>query len=317
MSLIDFASLVGFNVGPYRLKQLLGRGAMGAVYLGWDGAARRLHAVKVLRPELAIDDAYLQRFFQEAEIGSSIRHDNLVRIHRGGMDDVITPRGQLLELPWLCMDFISGTSVSKHVGEGGKLEPLMAAEVIRHVLVGVGFAHSKGLLHGDVKPDNIMVSSDGTVMLADFGLARRMGSGATEGNSLSGGLEVLGTPYFMPPELWAGAADVDPRADLFSVGASFYRLLTGRPPFPGTNPSEVLHRLLSADADPVNSLNPAVDAQLSGIVMRMLSRRRDDRYRSAEESGKMVQMWISSQKDADETGLWAALVAMGAGHAMD
>ena len=315
MSLIDFASLVGFNVGRYRLKQLLGRGAMGAVYIGWDGEAKEVVAVKVLRPELAIDDGYLQRFFQESEIGASIRHDNLVRIRRGGMDDVITPRGQLLELAWLCMDFVSGTPVNKLIGENGRMEPLMAAEVIRHALTGLGYSHSQGVLHGDVKPDNLMISADGTVMLTDLGLARRMGG--DDGSAFSGGLEVLGTPHYMAPELWAGAKDLDPRADIFAMGATFYRMLTGVQAFPGNNPSEVLHRLLSSDPEPPAKLNPDVDAQLSGIVMRMLARARDERYRSADEARKLLQMWMENQKDANPDGMWAALVAMGAGNSID
>jgi serine/threonine protein kinase len=281
--------------GPYRVVRQIGRGAMAEVYLAVDERSDSQRAIKVLRVPagaLGRDEA---RFRREAQTLGKLRHPSIVTIHEVG-----EANGRL----YIAMDYVPGRTLkshldeerarvagveataddpdSSHPGPGETVDGLDAARAARLVADLAGAlhaAHEEGVIHRDLKPDNVLVDEQGRPHLLDFGLARDMHEA-----SISAEGDLAGTPYYMSPEAARGdRSELGPTADVFSLGVLLYELLTLRRPFTGGDLGGLLDAIEAADPEPVREANPSVPADLAAICHKALSRRPSDRYRSAED----------------------------------
>lgn len=311
---MDLQNLVGQTVGDYHLKRLLGKGGMGAVFLAWHRHMNLPFAVKVLRPDFALNAQYLRRFFHEAHLGARLRHDNIVSIYNAGQAEIPAAPGVAMLVPYLAMEHIVGQSLRSAVKEaGGKLGVDIAVEIISQALRGLAFAHSRGMVHRDIKPDNLMISSLGIVKITDFGLARHIGVGTAD-ITITG--QVLGTPTYMSLEQWRAEPTIDGRTDIYSLGVTFFYLLAGATPFRGKNPAAVLHQLLH-DAPPrLVDRMPEIDPELDAIVQKMVARNRKHRFQAAEEALLALYEW-RRYRPADTDTIERTVAMLGATAALD
>ncbi len=260
----------------YEIQATLGEGGMGAVYRARDRELDRLVALKVIRSELANHGEILRRFKQELILARQVTHKNVVRIFDLGVTD---------GLKFITMEYVDGRDLKSMLVKGGKMEPGAAVKIIRQVLLGLQAAHHEGVVHRDLKPQNIMVDASGRVYLMDFGIARSM---EAAGMTRTGAL--MGTPDYMSPEQAMGEK-VDARSDLFSVGVILYEMLTGAQPYESGTVMGTLIKRTKEKATPVRELDPAVPQYLSDIVGRCLEINLDRRY---QDAGEIVQDLDSS-----------------------
>jgi len=254
--------------GDYELLNEVARGGMGVVYRARQIALDRQVALKmILQGGLASEEDVL-RFRQESEAAARLDHPGIVPIHEVGCID-----GQ----HFFTMGFIEGESLQQRV-QRGPLAPRAAAELVQRLAEAVGYAHRQGVVHRDLKPANVLLDRQGEPRVTDFGLARNVDkeTGLTQSGA------IMGTPSYMPPEQASGLSSrVGPSADIYSLGAVLYCLLTGRPPFQSANPLETLRQVIEGEPVPPRHLNPAIDADLEAICLKCLEKRPDDRYHSA------------------------------------
>jgi eukaryotic-like serine/threonine-protein kinase len=253
----------------YEILQLLGEGGMGAVYKARDRELDRLVAVKVIRPELAQNADVLHRFKQELILARQVTHRNVIRIFDLGEADGVK---------FISMEFIEGQDLKTLIRENGKFEPAKAAEIVRQVCLALEAAHSEGVIHRDLKPQNVMVDKQGKISVMDFGIARsmEMGGGMTQTGAL------VGTPEYMSPEQAKGEK-LDARTDLFALGIIFYELLTGDSPYKADTAMASLYKRTREPARPPIELNPGIPRRLSDIVVRCLQMDKEKRYASATD----------------------------------
>ncbi|MEM9414177.1 MAG: serine/threonine-protein kinase [Planctomycetota bacterium] len=271
----------------YELLRELGKGGMGCVYLARQVALDRHVAVKTIAPRLSRSPAFLARFLREAFAVAQLSHHNVVQIHDVGHDD-----GQ----HYFSMEYVHGRSLAEVVKQHGQLDPIQAATHILHAARGLAFAHDHHMVHRDVKPANLLVNDQGLVKVVDLGLVKTAdgdsdtaaeleGGGATDGGQPSATrvAATLGTPAFMPPEQAKDAASVDIRADIYALGATFYYLVTGRPPLEARTAQDVLKLHATTTIKPPEQLAKRLPAELSAVMLRMLAKRPADRYASMGE----------------------------------
>jgi tetratricopeptide (TPR) repeat protein/predicted Ser/Thr protein kinase len=260
----------------YEIIKLLGQGGMGAVYKAKDRELDRFVALKVIRPELAGHPSILQRFKQELLLARKITHRNIIRIYDLGVAD---------GLRFITMEFVEGQDLSNLLDGGHKYTPEETVKILRQVCAALEAAHSEGVVHRDLKPQNIMIGEGGRVCVMDFGLARSM-----EAGGLTQAGAVMGTPAYMSPEQAKGMP-ADERSDLFSLGIIAYLMLTGEIPFKAD--SALASMLLRTQGPPTPSvqLNPAIPQPLSDIVQKSLAVDPKDRYQSATEFAKDLYDW--------------------------
>src|SRR5262249_15518355 len=218
-------------LGEYRILRRLGEGGMGAVYLGYDGKHDRHVALKVLNDSLAHDQGYLDRFHREARSGVLLNHPNVVRTYAAGQDRATGKH-------YLVLEYVDGPSAEALLRHRGKLSVGDAVHVALDVARALEHAHSKGIVHRDVKPDNILITRSGVAKLGDLGLAKR----ADAPTHLPAARQGFGTTAYMPYEQAINARRADGRSDLYALGATLYHLLTGQVPFPGENHLEVVEK---------------------------------------------------------------------------
>lgn len=260
----------GQNLGSYRVESMLGRGAMGVVYRGTDRRDGAAVAIKTLRAELLVGSeqvAILARFRQEADVGMRLRHPRIVQIRDcGEQDDVI----------FLVMEFVAGQELGKMLEHQPDLPLGMSLAILLQLLNALAYAHAQGVIHRDIKPANILVRSDYTIALTDFGIAHVGGSDLTHTGDL------LGSPLYMAPEQLRGEP-VDSRADLFAAGVVFYHLLTHRKPFVADSLAALMHQVLHEDPPPPSTVNQTLPAAFDGVLRRALAKDRRRRFASALE----------------------------------
>nr|HRU07040.1 serine/threonine-protein kinase [Candidatus Brocadiia bacterium] len=249
---------------------LIGSGGMGAVYKARDPELDCFRAVKVLSPRLAGDAQYVARFRQEARLAAKLDTPCAVRVLRAGEEN---------GLQYLVMEYAGGSTLQARCAHK-PLNPNEALHLAASVAEALREAHRLGVIHRDIKPANIIYTSDGSPKLADFGIARPMSAGAT-GLTVDGA--TIGTPEYMPPEQAQGSRDLDGRADLYSLGATLYWAVTGRPPFVGDRPSQVIELVINAPLVPPAAVNPAVPGPLSDLIVHLMAKRKEDRPGSAED----------------------------------
>lgn len=268
--------------GSYVLTRLMGRGGMGSVYRARQPAAGREVAIKIadvatLGP---INRSLLcQRFEKEAHAAAALRHDHIVPIFDVGVID---------QQPYIAMQLVEGGDLGT-MSKAQPLDPKRAAGYLLGVTRAIADAHAKGLLHRDIKPQNILVdATTDRAMLTDFGLARF----SSEDSGLTQAGQVLGTPSFMPPEQISDSSGVDAKADIYSLGATLYQLLTGRPPFKAATVQETLRQVILADPVPPRRINPDVDQDLDTICIKCLEKEPRARYASAEDLARDLNLYL-------------------------
>ncbi len=244
---------------------------MSRVFLAEEVELRRKVVVKVLPPEMAAG-VNQDRFRREIQLAAGLQHPHIVPVHSAGSS------GDLL---WYTMPFIEGESLRTRLAKGGELPIKDALLVLREVADALAYAHSKGVVHRDIKPDNVMLSGK-HALVTDFGVAKAV-SESTGRQSLTSMGIALGTPSYMAPEQAAAEPNVDHRADLYAFGAMAYEMLAGRPPFTGMTAQAVLAAQVTQTPDAVTGLRPAIPEALGGLVMRCLEKRPADRWQTAEE----------------------------------
>src|SRR5215831_3506472 len=241
--------------GRYQIVDMLGVGGMGAVYKAFDRKLTRIVALKTILPEMAATPTTLKRFKQEVLLAQSIVHKNVVRIFDIGEDNATK---------FITMDFIEGADLKSLIKDRGKLPATEAADIIRQVCQGLEAAHAAGVVHRDLKPQNIMIEKDGHIVVMDFGIAR---SGETRGATQTGAF--LGTPEYMSPEQ-AQTENLDARSDIFSLGLIFYELLTGKLPFQGKTMLETMFIRTKERAIPPAEIDATVPKGANDIVNKCL-----------------------------------------------
>ena len=262
--------------GRYEILGILGQGGMGAVYKARDRELDRLIALKVIRPELATDASILQRFKQELILARNITHKNVVRIFDLGEADGIR---------FISMEYVDGDDLRTLLRREGKFSPKETIAVIEQVCRALDAAHSEGVIHRDLKPQNIMREKNGRVVVMDFGLARSLGeSGMTQTGA------IVGTIEYMSPEQALGTT-LDQRSDIFSVGLIFYELLTGKAPYEADTAIASLMKRTREEARSASDVDASVPKPLSAIVSRCLEREPDNRYHSVVELLQQLTTW--------------------------
>src|SRR5256886_12167104 len=255
----EFFALQELLAGRYSIGRELGRGGMGIVLLARDVALARRVGTKLLPPYLAARPEERERFLQEARTAAGLSHPNIVPIH------LVEAHGDLV---FFVMGFVDGETLRDRVERAGPLPPRLATKLLQEVAWALGAAHQRGVIHRDVKPDNIMIErATERAVVTDFGIA--LGSRAGKAESPGGGGSVTGTARYMSPEQACGEP-VDARSDLYSLGATLFYALTGRAPFEAANVPAILTKHVYQPAPLVLTLRPEVPAKLGAVVDRLL-----------------------------------------------
>lgn len=253
--------------GRYHMVERIAAGGMGEVFRAHDAVLAREVAIKVLHRSLAGDPAFVDRFRREARAAASLAHPNIVAVYDWGAVDSVY---------YMVMEYVRGPSVRHLLNEQGRMEPAQAAEILRQTLLALGHAHREGFVHRDMKPENLLVTQDGTVKVADFGLARAYADGrVTQAGA------VTGTVQYLAPEQIRGEP-ADPRSDLYSLGIVAYELLTGKLPFTGETAMAIAYKHLSDRVPAPSTILPDLPAELDGFVAAATDRDRELRPESAD-----------------------------------
>ena len=258
------------KVGHYDVVCELGRGGMGVVYKGYEPALNRYVAIKTLSESLSHDESVKERFLREARSMAQLNDAHIIQIYFIGEDN-----GQ----PFFAMEFVEGESLSSYLKREGKMTPAQAAKVIHQTAFGLTTAHDKGVVHRDIKPANLMLTTRGTIKIADFGIALAQHDFSKK---LTATGEFVGTPGYLSPEVCLGKP-VDLRSDVFSLGIVLFEMLTGRMPFTDESPLGLLLEVVKAEVPDVRQLNGEVDPELARILTKMVAKDPADRYATCHE----------------------------------
>ena len=288
-------SAIGTTIGEYELQAELGRGGMGVVYQAYQASLQRTVALKMI-PNAAFAAAQdLARLRAEAMAAARLSHPNIVPVYEVGEHN-----GQ----PWFSMQFIQGMTLSDRLMKG-PMTPREAVTLLVPIVDAIGAAHRAGVLHRDLKPSNILIATDGTPFVTDFGLAKRVNVEEESWTSLGANSDmtkltqsgaILGTPAWMSPEQAAGQTDsIDVATDVYSLGAVLFAMLTGRPPFQAASPLDTVLMVLEQDPPNIRMLNRAVDSDLEMVVMKCLQKPQDLRYPSAAALASDMRAWLNGE----------------------
>jgi len=265
------------QIPGYRLLEKLGKGAMATVYKARQESLDRIVAIKVLPRKFAENAEFVERFYREGRAAAKLSHNNIVQAYDVGC----SPEG----FHYFVMEYIEGKTLydimqPPPAGEGRAFSEAEALDIIIQIADALAHAHERGLIHRDVKPKNIILTPQGVAKLTDLGLAR-----ATDDKEAaeSEAGKAYGTPYYISPEQIRGDVDIDYRADIYSLGATLYHLVTGRPPFEAESPTAVMHKHLREPLVPPDHINTALSAGISEIIEVAMAKRREDRYNSMRD----------------------------------
>ncbi len=256
----------GRTLGGYKLLQRLGRGGMGTVYRALQLSLNREVALKILSPELSQDPAFVERFLKEARAAGQLNHPNIVQVYDVDRADGLT---------FYAMEFMPGGTVEDRLNQGGRLSVEEALKWLRDAARGLQYAELKKLIHRDIKPANLMLTDIGTIKIADLGLALAAHEGEAGG-------AILGTPHFISPEQARGLP-LDVRSDLYSLGATFFRMLTGKTLFHGANAQEILRQQVKDEPPSVREQRPDVPEKVAALLQRLVKKDPAERFQSASQ----------------------------------
>jgi serine/threonine-protein kinase len=263
--------LVAQQIPGYQLLEKLGQGSMGIVFKGRQLSMNRLVAIKVLHPRLASNPRDLERFLREAHLAAKLSHHNIVQAIDAGSTGTVH---------FFVMEYVEGTTIDEQLRLGKIYNEQEALKIILQIAQALDHAQSRQLIHRDIKPANIVLTTERVAKLADLGLARQ-----AVGDVLAQDEKgmVIGTPFYIAPEQIRGRQDIDHRADIYSLGATLYHMVTGQPPFPGTDVDAVLNAHLKDELTPPDHINTSLSAGLGEVVEFMMARDRNQRYQSPRD----------------------------------
>ncbi len=262
------------KIGPYLIEAELAQSSICSVLKAWEETLNRPVLLKKLHPQMAREEDVRDRFEREAKVCAHVNHENIVSIYGYHAEP---------ELTMLVLEYVEGLNLGTLISQRGRLPWQIALIMMSDVLQGLAYAHSRGVVHRDLKPDNILISNQGTVKITDFGLAT-----IEDAPKLTRQGMVLGTPAYLPPEGLVGAA-IDFRGDLFSFGTTFYEALTGMSPFQGDTFSETMNKLLKFQPPPPSSIDSSIPAELDHILLRLMEKKPTQRFGSAEQALEEVR----------------------------
>ncbi len=267
----------GGQIPGYQLISKLGKGAMATVYKARQNSLDRIVAVKVMPKRMSDNAEFVERFYKEGKAAAKLSHNNIVQ----AIDVGSSPDGY----HFFVMEYIEGKTLydvmqPPPVGEGRNFSEAEALDVSIQITDAMVHAHNRGLIHRDIKPKNILLMSNGVAKLTDLGLARAMDDTASAESEAG---KAYGTPYYISPEQIRGDVDIDYRADIYSLGATIYHMVTGRPPFEGDTPSAVMHKHLKQPLTPVDHINTALSSGIGEIIDVCMAKKRDERYASTAD----------------------------------
>ncbi len=271
----------------YEIRNFIGKGGMALVYRAKDLRTGHDVAVKVLRPDLAKDEEFLERFDREASAASKMSHHNIVNLLDVGQAD---------GLRYLVMEYVKGKTLKEVIRERAPLPPMIAGQIAIRILSALQHAHDNGIIHRDIKPQNILVHSEGHIKVADFGIARVAGAG-----TISKADSMMGSVYYFSPEQARGE-DVTAASDIYSVGVVLYEMLTGKVPFDGDSPVTVAMLQISGEAAPISSIVPNVPPAMEQVVRRAMQKRPEMRYQTALEMARDLRRAMEDPNGQWDTG---------------
>ena len=263
--------------GRYEIKELIGSGGMADIYKAYDSIEEKIVAVKILKEEFANDDDFLRRFRNESKAITLLSHPNIVKIFDVGFTE---------KLQFIVMEFIDGITLTEYIEREGVIKWKDAVHFTLQILRALQHAHDKGIVHRDVKPQNVMLLQDGTIKVMDFGIAR---FARENGRTLSD--KTIGSVHYISPEQARGE-HIDERSDVYSVGVMLYEMLTGRKPYDGDTPVAVALMHMQSDFTVPSEINPDIPKGLEEIVIRAMQREMDRRYQSASEMIKDITKYF-------------------------
>ncbi len=264
--------LPGDTLGKYSIEKKLGQGGMGTVYLARDTQLKRLVAVKILPPDKAQNQVLVRRFEAEAQAAARLHHENIVTVYESG---------QLDDKLYIAMEYVEGVDVHDLILKRGTIPLRRSVEIIKQVASALAHAHQHSIVHRDIKPSNLLIRRDGMVKLTDLGLARSVDDTVETGITRAG--TTVGTVDYMAPEQARNSKAADVRSDIYSLGCTWYHMLTGQPPYPkGSLTNKLQSHALSPIPNP-RDLNPNVTEAIVGILNRMLAKKVADRYQTPKE----------------------------------
>ena len=259
------------QIPGFQIVKKLGAGAMATVYMAKQLSLDRLVAIKILPKKFMNNPQFIERFYAEGKAAAQLNHANIV-----GALDV----GHAGDFHYFVMEYVEGHTVYDDIMAHHKYSEADALDIIIQMARALDHAHKAGFIHRDVKPKNIMITPGGVAKLADMGLARavsdREAAEAEQGKA-------FGTPYYISPEQIRGEIDVDFRADIYSLGATFYHMVTGQVPFDGANPSAVMHKHLKAELTPPDHVNPALTTGIGEVIESCMAKSRSQRYNTTSD----------------------------------
>ncbi len=269
------------DAGPYEDIREVARGGMGVVYKAREKHLKRSVAIKVLKGSTD-DPEEVHRFRREAEAAARLQHSNIVPIHAVG---------EVLGRPFFVMDFIEGRVLSELI-RSGELSPRAALDIVQQAARALHYAHSQGVIHRDMKPQNIIVDRLGRPQVMDFGLAKQL----DEDSAMTRAGTTMGTPAYMPPEQAEGdTAAIDAQSDVYSLGAVLYEMLTGTPPFSGSSTMNILMKVLEEEPTPPREVNPRIHRDIETICLKAMSKEKSRRYATARELAEDIRRFHAGE----------------------
>ncbi len=287
----DPSPLIGQSIGKYRIIKLLGQGGMGAVFEAQHETINQRVAIKVLHPKLTSDETSVQRFLHEARTTSLVHHPGLVKVHDFGQ----LPDGSA----YMMMEYLEGESLKSRLSQRGKLDSKDALRITRQLAAALAAAHEKGVVHRDLKPDNVYLVPDSEsqagerAKVLDFGIAKVVDPEAGEVMKTTTGA-IVGTPIYMSPEQCRGGIAMTDRTDVYSLGIMLYQMLSGSPPFVGTGAGDLIAQHIVEQPKPLREVAPHVSAEIETLVHKMLAKKADERPSMKQILSELEQLGLGS-----------------------
>jgi serine/threonine protein kinase len=265
---VDKLSRGSVFAGRYEIIEELGKGGMGRVYKVFDQKIKEIVALKLIHPEISVNEKAIERFRNELKFARKVSHRNVCRTHDLGEEGYTH---------FITMEYVDGENLKGFIRRAGQLTPGKAVSVAKQICEGLAEAHRQGLVHRDLKPQNIMIDREGNARIMDFGIARFV-----EAEGLTGSGVMIGTPEYMAPEQ-AESSEIDKRADIYSLGIIIYEMVTGKVPFEGKTPLTIIVKHKSEQAHDPRELNPHLSKEMTQLIFKCLEKDREKRYQSAED----------------------------------
>ena len=296
-----------FTIPGYEILERLGKGSMGLVFKARQTSVDRIVAVKVLLDTLAENKEFIKRFEREAKIAAKLQHTNIVNA---------IDAGEVEGHHYFVMEYVEGATIKDEIDKGKVFDEKVALKIVIAVAEAMKHAHERGLIHRDIKPENVILTKDGQVKLADLGLARLT---ADEKWAMAEAGMAIGTPYYISPEQVRGQVDVDIRGDIYSLGATLYHMVTGRVPYPGDTPAEVMRKHVDKNLIliPPDHINTRLSSGLGVVVETMMAKNRDSRYGNPDDLILDLKCLVQGESPMIAGGKSDALAGLAEGDVSD